>query len=45
MDAYVSQRRRDIQRRYAPAPPQSYPLEAARERLGACCRSCSAGRR
>jgi segregation and condensation protein A len=33
MDAYVSQRRRDLQRRYSPAPAQSYPLEAARERL------------
>jgi len=33
MDAYVGQRRRDIQRSYRPAPAQSYPLEEARERL------------
>jgi segregation and condensation protein A len=33
MDAYVSQRKRDLQRRYTPAPAQSYPLEEARERL------------
>lgn len=33
MDAYVSQRKRDIQRRYTPAPSQAYPLDDARERL------------
>jgi segregation and condensation protein A len=33
MDAYVGQRRRDVARRYAPRPPQAYPLEDARERL------------
>jgi segregation and condensation protein A len=33
MEAYVSQRKRDVRRRYAPAPPQAYPLEEARERL------------
>lgn len=33
MDAYVSQRKRDVRRRYQPRPPQAYPLEAARERL------------
>ena len=33
MDAYVSQRKRHVQRSYTPAPPQAYPLEEARERL------------
>jgi segregation and condensation protein A len=33
MDAYVSQRKRDIQRRYRPAPKQAYALDDARERL------------
>jgi segregation and condensation protein A len=33
MDAYVSQRRRSIQRHYTPRPSQAYPLEEARERL------------
>ena len=33
MEAYVSQRKRDVRRRYTPAPPQAYPLEEARERL------------
>ncbi|HEY1751563.1 MAG TPA: ScpA family protein [Caulobacteraceae bacterium] len=33
MDAYVGQRKKDAQRRYAPPPPQAWPLEEARERL------------
>lgn len=33
MSAYISQRRREEQRSYKPAPPQAYPLEDARERL------------
>jgi len=33
MDAYVSQRRRESQRRYTPQPSQAWPLEDARERL------------
>ena len=33
MDAYVSQRKRDIQRRYTPTPSRAYPLDDARERL------------
>jgi segregation and condensation protein A len=33
MTAYMSQRRRDADRRYAPVPPSAYPLEDARERL------------
>jgi len=33
MEAYVSQRKRDVRRHYSPSPPQAYPLEAARERL------------
>ena len=33
MEAYVSQRKRDVKRRYSPRPPQAYPLEDARERL------------
>jgi segregation and condensation protein A len=33
MEAYVSQRRRDISRHYRPPPPQAYPLDDARERL------------
>ena len=33
MSAYIAQRRKDSQRRYTPAPPQAYPLEAARDRL------------
>ncbi len=33
MDAYVSQRRRETQRHYTPAPPSAWPLEDARERL------------
>jgi segregation and condensation protein A len=33
MDAYVSQRRRETQRRYSPRPSQAWPLEEAREQL------------
>jgi len=33
MDAYVTQRRRDLARHYTPRPPQAYPLDDARERL------------
>lgn len=33
MDAYVSQRRRESQRHYAPRPSQAWPLEEARDRL------------
>ena len=33
MEAYVSQRKRDVRRRYSPDPSQAYPLEEARERL------------
>jgi segregation and condensation protein A len=33
MEAYVSQRKRDVRRQYSPRPPQAYPLEAARDRL------------
>ncbi len=33
MGAYISQRKRDIQRRYSPALSQAYALEDARERL------------
>jgi segregation and condensation protein A len=33
MQAYVAQRRRQSGRRYAPPPPQAWPLEAARARL------------
>jgi segregation and condensation protein A len=33
MDAYVSQRKRDVRRRYSPTPQQAFPLEEARERL------------
>jgi len=33
MAAYVGQRRRRTERRYAPSPPQAWPLEEARERL------------
>jgi segregation and condensation protein A len=33
MEAYISQRRRDVRRRYTPAPPQAYPLEEARDRV------------
>ncbi|HEY2709469.1 MAG TPA: ScpA family protein [Caulobacteraceae bacterium] len=33
MDAYVSQRKRHVQRNYTPRPPQAYPLEEARDRL------------
>ncbi|HSV01971.1 MAG TPA: ScpA family protein [Phenylobacterium sp.] len=33
MSAYIGQRRKAQDRRYAPAPPQAYPLEDARERL------------
>lgn len=33
MSAYIGQRRREEQRSYKPAPPQTYPLEDARERL------------
>ena len=33
MEAYVSQRKRDVKRRYSPRPPQAYPLEDARDRL------------
>ncbi len=32
MQAYVGQRKREVRRRYAPAPPQAWPLEEARER-------------
>jgi segregation and condensation protein A len=33
MEAYVSQRKRDVRRQYSPRPPQAYPLEEARDRL------------
>jgi segregation and condensation protein A len=33
MSAYVDQRRKEEARHYRPAPPQSYPLDDARERL------------
>ena len=33
MSAYISQRTREASRRYTPATPVAYPLEAARERL------------
>ena len=33
MDAYVSQRRRGVQRNYTPRPSQAWPLEEARDRL------------
>ena len=33
MLAYLTQRKRDVARRYQPRPPQAYPIEAARERL------------
>lgn len=33
MDAYLSQRKKEEGRRYAPRPPQAYPLEEARDRL------------
>jgi segregation and condensation protein A len=33
MTAYMSQRKRDAERRYAPMTPKAYPLEEARERL------------
>ena len=33
LQAYVSQRRRDTERRYQPRPPQAYPLDDARQRL------------
>ncbi|MFI4936529.1 MAG: segregation and condensation protein A [Caulobacterales bacterium] len=33
MDAYISQRKREIQRHYTPAAATAYPLEDARERL------------
>ena len=33
MEAYVSQRRREGRRHYAPRPSQAWPLEEARERL------------
>lgn len=33
MNAYISQRQRESTRRYAPRPPQAYPLDDARERL------------
>ncbi|HZZ36774.1 MAG TPA: ScpA family protein, partial [Caulobacteraceae bacterium] len=33
MAAYVDQRRKEEARHYRPAPPQSYPLDDARERL------------
>ena len=35
MQAYVGQRRKSEAREYRPAPPQAYPLEAARDRLRA----------
>jgi segregation and condensation protein A len=33
MDAYVSQRKREIRRHYTPRPQQAFPLEEARDRL------------
>ncbi len=33
MDAYLTQRKKGEGRRYAPRPPQAYPLEEARDRL------------
>jgi segregation and condensation protein A len=33
MDAYVSQRRREVRRNYTPRPSQAWPLEEARDRL------------
>jgi segregation and condensation protein A len=33
MDAYVSQRRREVRRNYTPRPAQAYALDDARERL------------
>ena len=33
MSAYIAQRRKEQVHTYRPAPPQAYPLEAARERL------------
>ena len=33
MDAYLTQRRKEAGRYYAPRPPQAYPLEEARDRL------------
>jgi segregation and condensation protein A len=33
MEAYIGQRKRDVQRRYSPPPQQAYPLDDARERL------------
>jgi segregation and condensation protein A len=33
MDAYVSQRKREVSRNYTPRPPQAWPLEEARDRL------------
>jgi segregation and condensation protein A len=33
MSAYIGQRRKESDRRYAPRPPNAYPLEDARERL------------
>lgn len=33
MDAYLTQRKKEEGRHYAPRPPQAYPLEEARERL------------
>lgn len=33
MSAYISQRKREHGRHYAPRPPQAYPLEDARDRL------------
>ena len=33
MDAYVSQRKRDVRRSYQPPPPRAWPLEEARDRL------------
>ncbi len=33
VQAYVGQRRRDLDRRYRPRPPEAYPLDDARRRL------------
>jgi len=33
VQAYIGQRRRDVDRRYRPRPPEAYPLDDARKRL------------
>jgi len=33
IQAYIGQRKRDIDRRYRPSPPEAYPLDDARKRL------------